>query len=110
MQNESRSLFKLTPQIISNKFHQLFEESATQVKEPGLMNPQPSNQRWLFLNHAIKDRIKVFFQLMPATNDGYPVNITGHVSQLANSKRFLITDQNVSYVVNFDQIRYIANL
>ena len=59
---------------------------------------------------AIKDKIKATFQLMPINNDGYPVNVTGNIAQLANSNRYLITNQNVSYVVNFDQIRYIANL
>ena len=86
MQIEQKSIFKFTPQIISDKLRHLFEE------------------------RAIKDKIKATFQLMPINNDGYPVNVTGNIAQLANSNRYLITNQNVSYVVNFNQIRYIANL
>ncbi|MCD7123615.1 hypothetical protein [Limosilactobacillus caviae] len=47
---------------------------------------------------------------MPINNDGYPVNVTGNIAQLADTDRYLITNRNVSYIVNFDQIRYIANL
>ena len=52
--------------------------------------------------------MQVLIQLMPINNDGYPVNVRGTVKKLDN-KRYLIQNQNVSYVVNFNQIRYIAN-
>ncbi|WP_367950446.1 hypothetical protein [uncultured Limosilactobacillus sp.] len=109
MQIEQKSLFKFTPQIISNKLRHLFEESPND-DQAGLLTPQPAQQRQLFLKRAIKDKIKATFQLMPINNDGYPVNVTGNIAQLADTDRYLITNRNVSYVVNFDQIRYIANL
>ncbi|WP_225435791.1 hypothetical protein, partial [Limosilactobacillus reuteri] len=102
--------FKFTPQIISKKLRHIFEETPADDQQAGLLTPQPAKQRQLFLKRAIKDKIKATFQLMPINNDGYPVNVTGNIAQLANSNRYLITNQNVSYVVNFDQIRYIANL
>ncbi len=109
MQIEQKSLFKFTPQIISNKLRNLFEEDSSHNQE-GLLTPQPAEQRQLFLKRAIKDKIKATFQLMPINNDGYPVNVTGNIAKLADTNRYLITNQNVSYVVNFDQIHYIANL
>ncbi|MBC8744554.1 hypothetical protein H5W18_08140 [Lactobacillus sp. Marseille-P7033] len=109
MQIEQKSLFKFTPQIISNKLRHLFEESLND-DQTGLLTPQPAQQRQLFLKRAIKDKIKATFQLMPINNDDYPVNVTGNIAQLADTDRYLITNRNVSYVVNFDQIRYIANL
>lgn len=107
---EQKSIFKFTPQIISKKLRHIFEETPADDQQAGLLTPQPAKQRQLFLKRAIKDKIKATFQLMPINNDGYPVNVTGNIAQLANSNRYLITNQNVSYVVNFDQIRYIANL
>lgn len=74
-----------------------------------LLHPQPVAQRQLFLTRAIKDHLRVTFQLMPKTTDGTPVNIRGHVKPLDKS-RYLITCHNTFYVVYFDQIRYIANL
>ena len=108
MQIEQKSIFKFTPQIISKKLRHIFEETPADDQQAELLTPQPAKQRQLFLKRAIK--IKATFQLMPINNDGYPVNVTGNIAQLANSNRYLITNQNVSYVVNFDQIRYIANL
>lgn len=110
MQIEQKSIFKFTPQIISKKLRHIFEETPADDQQAGLLTPQPAKQRQLFLKRAIKDKIKATFQLMPINHDGYPVNVTGNIAQLANSNRYLITNQNVSYVVNFDQIRYIANL
>ncbi|MDE6949296.1 MAG: hypothetical protein K2O90_07420 [Limosilactobacillus sp.] len=110
MQIEQKSIFKFTPQIISKKLRHIFEETPTDDQQAGLLTPQPAKQRQLFLKRAIKDKIKATFQLMPINNDGYPVNVPGNIVQLANSNRYLITNQNVSYVVNFNQIRYIANL
>lgn len=110
MQIEQNPILKFTPQIISSKLHHLFEDDTPTPKEEGLLTPQPAKQRKFFLKRAIKDKIKVSFQLMPINNDGYPVNVTGKIAELADTNRYLITSQNVSYVVNFDQIRYIANL
>lgn len=109
MQIEQKPFLNFTPEVISNKLRRLFEEKPTNHQE-GLLTPQPAKQRQLFLKRAIKDRIKATFQLMPINSDGYPVNVTGNITELANTNRFLITNHNVSYVVNFDQIRYIANL
>ncbi len=90
----------------------MFGGAIMQIEQKSIFKftPQPAKQRQLFLKRAIKDKIKATFQLMPINNDGYPVNVTGNIAKLANSNRYLITNQNVSYVVNFDQIRYIANL
>lgn len=109
MQIEQKSLLKLTPQMISNKFRHLFEEPTSSIHRPELLTPQPVNQRYLFLKRAIAEKLNVTFQLMPLTADGHPVNVTGRISKLANSDRYLIVNRNVNYVVNFDQIRYIAN-
>ncbi|MCD7133650.1 hypothetical protein LTY58_00740 [Limosilactobacillus rudii] len=109
MQIEQKSYFKFTPQIISNKLRNLFEEEPSN-NQKGLLTPQPAKQRQLFLKRAIKDKIKATFQLMPINDDGYPVNVTGNITELANTNRYLITNHNVNYVVSFDQIRYIANL
>ena len=109
MQIEQKPFFKLTPQIISNKFHHLFDTPTTK-HYPELMQAQPLCQRRLFLKRAITDKLNATFQLTPVTAEGHPLNVTGKVSQLADSNRYLIVNKNVNYVVRFDQIRYIANL
>lgn len=109
MQATQNSFLKLTPQIITNKFHRLFEARHPRQEEK-LLTPQPIAQRELFLKWAIDNRINAHFQLMPLTNDGYPVNVVGRIKRLTGSNKYLITDNNVNYVVAFDQIRYIANL
>ncbi len=104
-----QSLFKSASTIINDKLQQLLNNDFSFHEEPiKLLTPQPAKQRLSFLNKTISNGLRVLIQLMPVNNDGYPVNVRGTVKKL-DSKRYLIQNQNVSYVVNFNQIRYIAN-
>ena len=104
-----QSLFKSASTIINGKLQQLLNNDFSFHEEPiQLLTPQPAKQRLSFLNKTITNGLPVLIQLMPLNNDGYPVNVRGTVKKLDN-KRYLIQNQNVSYVVNFNQIRYIAN-
>ncbi|WP_373841496.1 hypothetical protein [Limosilactobacillus sp.] len=106
--NNRPTILKRAPRLIKGTLRQLFREnnSLTQVQ---LFHQQPVKQRRLFLDRAIKEHWLVFFQLIPKTAAGYPVNVYGRVKQL-DKYRFLITNQNTTYIVNFNQINYIANL
>ena len=98
-----QSLFKSASTIINGKLQQLLNNDFSFHEEPiQLLTPQPAKQRLSFLNKTINNGLQVLIQLMPINNDGYPV-------KKLDNKRYLIQNQNVSYVVNFNQIRYIAN-
>ena len=104
-----QSLFKSASTIINGKLQQLLNNDFSSHGEPiRLLPPRPAKQRLSFLNNTISNSLQVLIQLMPVNNDGYPVNVRGTVKKL-DSERYLIQNQNVSYVVNFNQIRYIAN-
>lgn len=104
-----QSLFKSASTIINGKLQQLLNNDFSSHGESiRLLTPQPAKQRLSFLNKTISNSLQVLIQLMPVNNDGYPVNVRGTVKKL-DSERYLIQNQNVSYVVNFNQIRYIAN-
>ena len=45
MQIEQKSIFKFTPQIISDKLRHLFEEAPADDQQAGLLTPQPAKQR-----------------------------------------------------------------
>ncbi len=97
-----QSLFKSASTIINGKLQQLLNNDFSSHGEPiRLLTPQPAKQRLSFLNKTISNSLQVLIQLMP-------VNVRGTVKKL-DSERYLIQNQNVSYVVNFNQIRYIAN-
>lgn len=102
------TLIKKAPQLLNQTIHRLFDDGAP-THQIQLLHPQPKSQRQLFLDRVIRNRWTVFFQLMPKTAEGYPVNVYGRAKQLT-ADRFLISSKNTVYVVTFDQIRYIANL
>ncbi|WP_267201730.1 hypothetical protein [Limosilactobacillus kribbianus] len=102
------TLIKKAPQLLNQTIHRLFDDEAP-TRQVQLLFPQPKSQRRLFLDRVIRDQWTVFFQLMPKTAEGYPVNVYGRAKQLS-ADRFLISSKNTVYVVTFDQIRYIANL
>lgn len=105
-----QSLFKSASTIINTKLRRLLDNDfPVSNKQIELLTPQPVKQRLSFINRTISDGLKVLFQLMPINNDGYPVNVRGTIKKLDN-KRYLIRNRNVSYVVNFEQIRYVANI
>lgn len=103
------TLLQRAPQILTRTIHRLLTEDPVFIPRVKLLTPQPATQRRLFLNRAIQERWSVFFQLMPKTAAGYPVNTYGRVKPLDNH-HYLINSQQTTYVVDFDQIRYIANL
>ena len=103
------TLLQRAPQILTRTIHHLFTEDPVFIPHVKLLTPQPASQRQLFLNQAIDQHWSVFFQLMPKTAEGYPVNTYGQV-KLLSDHRYLIRNHKTTYVVDFDQIRYIANL
>lgn len=103
------TLLQRAPQILTRTIHHLLTEDPVFIPHVKLLTPQPANQRRLFLNQAITHHWSVFFQLMPKTTEGYPINTYGQVKSL-DDHRFLIRNHKTTYVVDFDQIRYIANL
>lgn len=108
-QSQDLTIAKISPIINRALKHLMTADSRPLAPHVKLLNPQPAKQRRLFLHKAIADHLRVTFQLMPTTADGFPVNVTGRVKALTKS-RYLITSRNTFYLVNFDQIRYIANL
>ncbi|MCD7084320.1 hypothetical protein [Limosilactobacillus fastidiosus] len=105
-----QSLFKSTSTFLNNKLQQLLDNDFSVQKEQiKLLTPQPIKQRLSFLERTINSRIKVLVQLMPVNNTGYPVNVRGTVKRMRD-ERYLIQSHNVSYVVDINQIRYIANI
>ncbi|MCI1975639.1 MAG: hypothetical protein LKJ51_06960 [Limosilactobacillus sp.] len=104
-----QSLFKSASTILNGKLQQLLDNDFTSHKEEiKLLTPQPTKQRLDFLNRTINERLRVLIQLIPINSAGYPVNVRGTVKRLDN-KRYLIQNKNISYVVGFNQIHYIAN-
>ncbi|WP_288659197.1 hypothetical protein [uncultured Limosilactobacillus sp.] len=103
------TLLQRAPQLLTRTIHHLMTTEPVFVPQVRLLTPQPVHQRRLFLDRAISAHWSVFFQLMPKTAEGYPVNTYGQVNPLGND-RYLINSHQTSYVVGFDQIRYIANL
>lgn len=108
-QSQNPTISKISPIINRALKYLLTTDPQPLIPQVKLLNPQPAKQRRLFLHKAIAGRLRVTFQLMPKNADGFPVNVTGHVKALTKS-RYLITSKNTFYPVDFDQIRYIANL
>lgn len=105
-----QSIFKTASNAISHTLHQLITNDSSSHNLPiALLTPQPEKQRHLFLQRVMTSQLHAFFQLTPINNAGYPVNIYGTLKQLKDG-RYLIHNRNVDYVVNFDQIRYVANI
>lgn len=98
-----------TPLLFNKAIRHLLTTSAPVLPQVKLLTPQPLFQRRLFIKWAITDHLHVFFQLMPTTRAGHPVNVTGQVKKYGDD-HFLITSKNTFYLVKMDQIRYIANL
>ena len=103
------TLLQRAPQILTRTIHHLMTADPAFVPHVKLLTPQPSKQRQLFIKRAIQERWSVFCQLMPKTAEGYPVNTYGQIKALTDH-RYLIRSRQTTYVVSFDQIRYIANL
>lgn len=106
----NHSFLKSASTLINNKLQLLINDDfSSSIELPTLLTPQPDSQRHSFLERAINEGLKVVLQLMPVNSDGYPVNVRGSVKEISEG-RYLIQNRNVSYVVKFNQIRYIANL
>lgn len=105
----AQPFFKTAPHRIGNQLHKLLDDEFTNDNAPMLLNQQPVSQRQIFLTRAITEKAMVFAQLLPINHDGQRVNIHGQVSAL-NNDRYLFQANNVSYVVTFDQINYLAKL
>lgn len=110
-QLNAHSLLKETPRLINQVIDQLFDTTPVTAKHEDvtLLTPQPVDQRRSFLHQAIKHHYKVVLQVVPAGSEGYPENIRGRVQALGK-QRYLLTNRDVTYLLNFNQIRYIAHL
>lgn len=110
-QLKAHSLLKDTPRLINQVIDQLFDTTPTNIKHKDvtLLTAQPAKQRQHFLQQAIKYHYEVTLQVMPASKEGYPENIRGQVTALSKQK-YLLTNQDINYILNFNQIRYIAHL
>ena len=104
-----QTIFRDAPQQISGRLRRLFEQAPHAPLEPVLLHQQPVKQRQLFIRRAIEDGRLVFAQLLPVNGDGHRVNVHATVKKLTND-RFLFQAHNLSYVVHFTQINYIASL
>ncbi len=99
-QGTTRLISQLKP-LLTEPF---FEEEVAPVT---LLPVEPLFQRKLFLKMAVEDQREVFLQLMPATSAGSPINVRGHLKQLADG-RYLLTAGKKSYFFALKQVRYIA--
>lgn len=108
----THSLLKETPQLLNRVIGQLFDDEpikATTHHEVTLLTPQPAKQRKLFIDQAIKKAYRVTLQVIPASKEGFAENVKGRLKKLG-SQRYLLVNQDVNYILSFDQIRYIAHL
>lgn len=106
MQNQRQSFITQSTKAISQGLQRLFEPIEF-APVPDLLNPQPNFQKELFIQKALQDNLLVYVQLMPKTNAGQPVAVTGYLKKLSE-QRYLIKNQNVSYFFDFNQLRYLA--
>lgn len=104
-----QTIFRDAPQKISGRLRKLFDQAPQAPLEPALLTQQPVQQRQMFIQRAIDDGRQVFAQLLPVNGDGHRVDVHATVKKIAND-RFLFQNHNLSYVVRFTQINYIASL
>lgn len=110
MKNPSRTILTKGSLALNKYFHHFFDDEPYQHQlKPveQVLPPQPVRQRKLFTRLAIEDHREIFMQLNPLTSDGEIINCRGTLSKLANG-RFILQNQNISYIFSLEQIRYIA--
>lgn len=110
MKNPSHNFISRGSLALNKYFHHLFDDELPSTKPAPVsrvLPVQPITQRKLFTKLAIKDHRSIFIQLNPLTTDGQITNCRGKLYQLSN-KRFLLRNENISYVFSLNQIRYIA--
>lgn len=110
MKNPSTNLFSRGSLALNKYLHNFFDEQPLQSHHTPLkkvLPVQPVAQRKLFLQLAVNDHRNIFMQLNPLTPAGQIINCRGLLSKLPNG-RFLLKNNNVSYIFSFDQVRYIA--
>ncbi|MDO4902962.1 MAG: hypothetical protein Q3959_01730 [Limosilactobacillus sp.] len=105
-----QSLLKATPKFINKMMDQLFTEDVRpDHPRVDLLNPQPVEQRNLFIAMAIANQYKVTMQVTPINGSGYAENVSGYLRKI-NDEIFKLTNNNVSHIFRYNQIRYIAHI
>lgn len=110
MKNPNTNLINRGSVALNRYFHHLFDDEATSYNDqpvPKILPVQPVAQRKLFTKLAVEDHRSIFIQLNPLTPEGRITNCRGQLYPLSN-KRFLLRNQNVSYIFTLKQVRYIA--
>lgn len=110
MKNPSTKFINRGSVALNRYFHHLFDDEITSNNGqpvPQVLPVQPVAQRKLFTKLAVEDHRSIFIQLNPLTPEGQITNCRGQLYPLPN-KRFLLRNQNVSYIFTLKQVRYIA--
>lgn len=107
---KAHSLLNKAPLLI-RVVGRLFDDEPIAASQPAvrLLNPQSADQRQRFIQTAIQRHYTVFLQLLPASEAGRVENVRGQIKPL-HAGRYLVTTPHASYMVRFDQVRYIAHL
>lgn len=109
MQKSTSTILRQGTVKLIDHLRPLFNEPLFEEQAPVTLLPvEPLFQRQLFLQMAVADHREVFIQLMPATPDGYPVNIRGRLQPLPQDRYLLTTNDNRDYFFTINQLRYIA--
>ena len=106
---KAHSLLNKAP-LLTRVVGQLFDdEPLNTAPAVRLLNPPSARQRQQFIQTAIQQDYTVFLQLLPASDAGRVENVRGRIKPL-RAGRYLVKTDHASYMVRFDQVRYIAHL
>lgn len=107
---KAHSLLNKVP-LLTRVVGQLFDDQPLNTAPTAvqLLNPQSVRQRRQFIQMAIQLGYTVFLQLLPASNAGRIENVRSRIKPF-RAGRYLIETDHASYMVRFDQVRYIAHL
>lgn len=104
------SLLNKAP-LLTRVVGQLFDDEpiAENQREVQLLHPQTQSQRRRFIQTAIQKHYTVCLQLLPASDAGRVENVRGQIKRV-RPDLYLLTNDHISYIFRFDQVRYIAHL
>ncbi|AVK60288.1 hypothetical protein C5Z25_00195 [Lactobacillus sp. CBA3605] len=111
MQNKQSNL-KYISKNLQASYRQFFDEftSAAEVVVP-LLPQMPTFQLTLFLTQAQAKHYPIMLQMQPSLTETHPYNIHGRLKTLASGQLVLVNhDQQLTHIIEADQIRYLKRI